>query len=373
LLESFQNLARLPRHPRVCYEGFSALIAILFSFHCQAGEQIMSDPSFTVHRFSESPIITADLSTSIGTNIQGPSLIKVPDWIPNPLGKYYLYFADHKGSYIRLAYADLPTGPWKIYEPGSLQLSQSHFLTEPAEIPEKVQEELTLGGWAGGDVEGVPSPLESATKPHIASPDVHVREDRKEIVMYYHGLEGFRSQMTRVATSTDGIHFKAREEIIAYPYLRAFQHAGKWFGLSMPGVLYKSDNGLTDFESKFDGLFPRTMRHSALLLRDDILYVFWTRVGDNPEHVLVTTIDISGNWPDWRVTSETDVMFPEKDWEGADQPQVPSVRDAINVRVNQIRDPAIFEEDGRIYLLYAIAGEAGIAIAELEVHSTTGH
>jgi hypothetical protein len=34
--------------------------------------------------------------------------------------------------------------------------------------------------------------------------------------------------------------------------------------------------------------------------------------------------------------------------------------------VNQLRDPAIFEEDGRIYLLYSIAGEAGIGIAEIE-------
>ena len=34
-------------------------------------------------------------------------------------------------------------------------------------------------------------------------------------------------------------------------------------------------------------------------------------------------------------------------------------------QVNQLGDPAIFEEDGRIYLLYAVAGESGIAIAEL--------
>jgi hypothetical protein len=33
--------------------------------------------------------------------------------------------------------------------------------------------------------------------------------------------------------------------------------------------------------------------------------------------------------------------------------------------VNQLRDPAIFEEDGRVFLLYAVAGEAGIAIAEV--------
>jgi hypothetical protein len=34
-------------------------------------------------------------------------------------------------------------------------------------------------------------------------------------------------------------------------------------------------------------------------------------------------------------------------------------------QVNQLRDPAIFEENGRVYLLYAVAGESGIAIAEV--------
>jgi hypothetical protein len=37
----------------------------------------------------------------------------------------------------------------------------------------------------------------------------------------------------------------------------------------------------------------------------------------------------------------------------------------IMQRVNQLRDPAIFAEDGRIYLLYVCAGEQGIAIGEL--------
>ena len=60
-----------------------------------------------------------------------------------------------------------------------------------------------------------------------------------------------------------------------------------------------------------------------------------------------------------------EVLRPERDWEGADVPAAPSIRSVAPGRVNQLRDPAIFEEDGRVYLLYAIAGESGIALAEL--------
>ena len=31
-----------------------------------------------------------------GENINGPSLIKVPDWIKSPLARYYLYFSHHQ-------------------------------------------------------------------------------------------------------------------------------------------------------------------------------------------------------------------------------------------------------------------------------------
>ena len=89
-----------------------------------------------VQRVVDRPIIHAGLAPSIGANIQGPSLIRTPDWLPNRLGRYYLYFADHKGSYIRLAYADSLEGPWAIHVPGSLHLPESNFLTERPPVPE---------------------------------------------------------------------------------------------------------------------------------------------------------------------------------------------------------------------------------------------
>jgi hypothetical protein len=109
------------------------------------------------------------------------------------------------------------------------------------------------------------------------------------------------------------------------------------------------------------------MRHCAVQQRGDTLFVYWTRVGDAPERILLSTVEMSGSWSEWRAGDPIDVLSPEHDWEGVDRPLVASVRDAINVRVRQLRDPAIFEEDGRTWLLYSVAGESGIAIAELHL------
>ena len=91
--------------------------------------------------------------------------------------------------------------------------------------------------------------IKEITTPHIALPDVHViasPSKRRTIRMYYHGLKNVGHQVTRVAEPTDGI---------------------------------------TNFE-KGPLLFNADMRHTALLLRDKILFVFWTQVGDTPERIL---------------------------------------------------------------------------------------
>jgi hypothetical protein len=55
------------------------------------------EPELRVQRLLDHPIISPNLHPSIGLNIQGPSLIRAPDWMADRLGEYYLYFADHKG------------------------------------------------------------------------------------------------------------------------------------------------------------------------------------------------------------------------------------------------------------------------------------
>lgn len=331
--------------------------------HAQTQRPVSSTPRVRVVRLLDRPIITPDLHPSLGPNIQGPSLIRVPDWITDRLGRYYLYFADHKGRYIRLAYADQLLGPWRVHVPGSLQLEGSHLLTEPPSGPPEALAKLRAAPQPANLMHDL---FTEATTPHIASPDVHVDDVNRRIVMYYHGLNGLQQQVTRVATSSDGIRFTAHPEILGRTYFRVFPHEGLTYALAMPGQLYRSKDALTGFEQG-PLLFNPNMRHSALLKRGHTLFVFWTQVGDVPETIKLSTIDLSKDWTAWAPTTPVEVLRPERPWEGADAPLVPSVRSTAYGHVNQLRDPAIFEEGGRTFLLYAVAGESGIAIAEVHV------
>ena len=318
-----------------------------------------------VTRLLDRPIIGPDLHPSIGANIQGPSLIRVPDWVEGRLGKYYLYFADHKGSYIRLAYADVLTGPWTVHAPGCLHLANSGFPTTPPPVSPEVLAHFEARYAARGQAISH-DVLAEITTPHIASPDVHVDAVNRRIVMYFHGLEAPGRQVTRVALSGNGIDFAAQPEILGPSYMRIFPHAGMTYALAMPGVISRSADGLHGFS---DGptLFNPNMRHAALLKRGDELLVFWTQVGDAPETVLLSRIDLRGDWMGWRDTAPVEILRPERPWEGADAPRVPSIRSTAYGQVNQLRDPAIYTEEGRVYLLYAVAGESGIAIAQVEL------
>ena len=323
--------------------------------------------AYHVVRIGNGPIISPATDPSVGHNIQGPSLVRVPDWVPNRLGRYYLYFADHKGAYIRLAYADRLEGPWKIHQPGALNLTDTPFPhTPPPFTDQQMADYRARAKSAGLDLDQFPDLAKEMTTPHVASPDVHIDEANKRFVMYYHGLEAFAQQVTRVATSTDGINFTSGEEVVGRTYWRAFPHDGQTYALAMPGVFYRSANPLSGF-AQGPTLFNPDMRHSAVFQRGKTLYVVWTQVAaDPPERLLLSTIDISGPWETWKESAPVEILRPEKDWEGANLPLAKSARSFAPGPVNQLRDPAIYEEDGRIYLLYAVQGESGIALAELK-------
>lgn len=317
---------------------------------------------FNFSHFSHSPIIHVDDDPRLKQNINGPSLIRIPDWVQPKLGRYYLYFAHHEGRSIRLAVADDLAGSWHVHWPGVLALVDSGFPTEPP-APEDLHPEAAEFIAQGTD----------GFYPHIASPDVHIDEVQRELRIYFHGRTADGRQRTRVAVSKDGLAWTVKEPILGYPYFRAFQHAGAWFSLTMPGFFCRSTDGFEPFEEHGEVVFRKGMRHSGLLKRGDQLYVFWSRIGDSPERILMSQVDLSGDWRTWSPKSLTDsvevepveIHRPTKSWEGAELPIVPSKGGGIDRPVNQLRDPAIFEEDGEVYLIYAIQGEQGLAIGTL--------
>ncbi len=74
---------------------------------------------------------------------------------------------------------------------------------------------------------------------------------------------------------------------------------------------------------------------------------------------------LGDDWMTWTATKPVVVLEPETAWEGADLAHETSVRGFSMEPVRQLRDPALFEADGRSYLLYSVAGESGIAIGEI--------
>ena len=287
---------------------------------------------YRVARFGENPLLHAGMDPRIGTNLNGPSLIRVPDWVSEPLGRYYLYFAHHQGTFIRIAYADDVRGPWTVYCPGVLGLEQT------------------------------------ACKHHIASPDVHVLDDRRRIVLYFHGVT-LAGQLSFRASSSDGLHFDAESVALGPSYFRVFQHDGAWFAIarvpepSGGGVLLRSPDGIAAFE-RGPAVLPR-MRHAAVVKDGAALRVFYSRVADCPERILASSMRLNGDWRSWLASEAVEVLRPELPHEGSDRKLRPSRSGAVHEPAHELRDPAIYREAGRTLLFYSGAGEASICGAEL--------
>lgn len=308
-------------------------------------------PRYAVERCDGNPIVTPEMLGNADENINGPSLIRVPAWVSRPLGRYYLYFAHHEGLHIRLAYADRLEGPWRIHAPGVLHVRET--------------------GW---------------NPDHVASPDVLVDEDQRRIRLYFHAPvtpvpkstdPHYREKLLQarqdsfVALSGDGLHFEVRRDSLGPSYFRVWRWRDHYYALPrLASPLLRSRDGLAGFERASRSPFDadpslRDIRHVAVRVESSRLIVFFTRIGDAPEHVCCTSIDMHGDWEAWKAAPPVPVLYPEEAYEGATLPVTRSQRGAALDRERALRDPAVYEEAGALYLLYSVAGESGIAIARL--------
>ena len=317
--------------------------------------------ALTATRLGNGPVIHSALHPSLGENINGPSVVRVSKWVTKPLGKFYLYFAHHEGTHIRMAYADNLTGPWTIYAPGVLDVSQSLFVASDPPQPPRSQ-------WP----DWVPEHSDRYLYAHIASPDVHLDHDGRRFRMYFHGLLENGDQQTRIAYSTDGLNFTPRPELLGPPYFRVFSHKNWIYAISWAGELHRSRSWEGPFEDGPDFLSGHPMvghnqilRHSAVLCRNDRLDLFFSRIGDCPEHILHSRVKLSENWNEWQVEPPKVLLMPREDWEGGNLPAKNSVTGAANGRENAMRDPYIFSHAGEYNLFYCGGGESCIGLAQL--------
>ena len=288
-------------------------------------------------------------TVEIGNNINGPSLIKAPNWLPNCLGRYYLYFGHHFGQNIRMAFSNNLTGPWNIYKGGVLHLKETPFTHERpnAKQPQWATEEGVDGLY-----------------PHIASPDVHINTREKSLEMFFHGLDHDGEQRSLHALSNDGLTWWVQSQRIKQTYLRVFRYKNIKYALGWGGQILRQNSDGT-FELGPWSFGDKGHRHASALVQGDKLHVVWTRIGDAPEQILYSTIDISLPWRDWYATEGQVILKPKFDWEGANLPISNSTVGGLTKQEHALRDPFLFEQNEEIYMLYAGGGETCIGIAKL--------
>lgn len=361
-LKSFLWLAIPVRCLRVGVPAVTAITGLVFLLTAHAG---MAE--VTAKRLASNPLITVSSSAKVGDNVNGPAVIRVPKWVRRPLGRYYMYFAHHRGHDIRLAYSDAIGGPWKVYEPGALNVGKTAF-TRPQPDPTGPALPYT----------------------HVASPEVWVDHARKKIVMWFHGYwtdgqrwpatsaaarawlkENGYGQFTQAGESDNGLDYKPLAPITKQSYLRVVAHDGLYLGMARLSVLMRSRELLGAFEAGpnpfRDGPYANRVRHVALLKRGSTLHVFFSAIGDAPERILHSKIDLRGDWAEWRASMPEEVLAPNASYECADLPVRKSVGGDASGPLRELRDPAVFEENGKIYLFYSVCAEQGIAAAEIVI------
>ncbi|MCD6288617.1 MAG: hypothetical protein J7M12_05830 [Candidatus Hydrogenedentes bacterium] len=336
---------------------------------------------------TESMFVDAGATAWEGEDLNGPSAIRIPDWIApenraDPSAVYYLYFAHHRGNYLRMAWASDIEGPWHLYRTG-------------AGVPVGHRGVLDLGSDDKIDIGN-----EITVRNHMASPDVLVDNVNRRIVMYFHGPSNYDGssvgQRSFVATSPYGLDFSGRIEpvILGSSYFRVFEANGNMYAFANSGALYKaldpanpwtpppgfnfskklwtqlpSDQNpfVTDIAAA--GLAPMRLRHPDIHIVGNTLQVFITRKEDYPERILMSTIDLSaGDFDKWDASwPPEELLSPELPWEGGDLPVAKSDSGPAPENVPELRDAHVFEDaDGTLYLFYAGRGEDAIGLARLD-------
>jgi hypothetical protein len=153
--------------------------------------------------------------------------------------------------------------------------------------------------------------------------------------MYYHCPfnNGTTSQSTFWACSEDGINFISENINIKHPYFRYFYYKENEYAIAMyylkSSIILKKINNT--FVEKSQIL--KKSRHTSVLILNEKIYIFYSTVGDCPEHIMVSEIvDLEKGI----ISKPTTLIFPEFEYEHSNENAIQSKYGPVYGKLNNL-------------------------------------
>ena len=256
----------------IVVQGFGSVTADAQTFTATRVDGRPSTPEFDpiIDESTFAAVNTDSSSNSLsnGGNINGPSIIRVPDWIPiservHPSAQYYVYFGNHRGDDIRMAWSDSLTGTWTLFNVsgGSGPLNNDRAWgvdgnNTGTQTP--LHGVLTM---VGNRITSLTNP-DFLVSDHVASPEVIVDNVNQRLVMNVHGTTQFLAQPGQgtgqrsfVTTSKYGLDFNPDNGLRASPATMTTSAAviATWDNWNDTSGNLDADNTAAGFSAFFSG------------------------------------------------------------------------------------------------------------------------
>jgi len=300
-------------------------------------------------------------------NIMTPSLISIPLWLRHSSGMFknqsYLgFYSQHAMS-------------------ATCHVNDSHGQMEAAHptLGLFVAENLETGPWH--DISHLLKvDAKSIACDSLHAPDVHVDSFRRQLVMYVHG-HGCRSadgthignQPTFKLESIDGLVWQPFRQVhrdetqnhsslpfmmegLFYTRLFFMKDDVFVFGKSQENqegyLTVSSGKTLNVFNSSQRVQLLKGVRHFSIHRVADVLLIFFTLISDNPERIMMGTLDLTKSWLEWEILPGPIILQPELQYEHGGVDNFPSKAGSAGCKPkHELRDPFFFAIDTQVSTL----------------------
>jgi hypothetical protein len=241
----------------------------------------------------------------------------------------------------------------------------------------------------------------------LQSPSIIVDDEKQRLVMHIHVLQCEKEDGVKIKPdhhtlllmSKDGISWDLHQEFekpkkTSYLLRDAFYLSvpvysvrdGYFYAMAKTQedplgslALYRSRSLEGPFEE--GPIIARGVRNVRIYLSthpadSNMIYVFFTLIGDMPERILLGSIDVNSGseaWMYWKLLPGPTLVQPEYWYESGNSTVKPSQNGAALESVDLIRDPRFLPDVQRSnkrlsgMLFYSVQGEQGIAIAKISI------